>query len=59
MRKLALDPDLKRMLDDRVLKFGKISISYLMRKLKCSDSMAKEICIELERATEELLSDYV
>ena len=50
-KKLALDPKMIEIAQLGVLNFGKISISYLMRKLKCSESMAKEICIEIGQHT--------
>lgn len=50
-KKLALDPKMLEIAQLGVLNFGKISISYLMRKLKCSESMAKEICIALGQFT--------
>jgi hypothetical protein len=49
--KLALNEELVKIAHDGVLKFGKVSISYLMRKLKCSASKAKEIMVELGYAT--------
>lgn len=46
--KLALDEKTKKILIDAVLKFGKLSIPYLMRKLKCSEDMAKTLISEFE-----------
>lgn len=47
VEKLALSPKIcPKMLqtaNEGLLKFGRISIPYLIRKLKCSESMAKDI----------------
>lgn len=42
-----ISPEMVEIAKDGVLKFGRCSIFYLMRKLKCSHSMAKEICAQL------------
>jgi hypothetical protein len=50
-QKLALPskicPLMLKIAQDGLLKHGKLSITFLMRKLKCSDSTAKEIIDEL------------
>lgn len=43
MEKLALDDEIKKVIREGVLKFGKISETYLMRKLKCDREKAKNI----------------
>lgn len=61
-QKLALDSDFKETLSisdkqmieiarQGLLKFGKLSVPYLMRKLKLSPSKAKQIMEEAMRAT--------
>jgi len=45
-----IPPQLMQIAQDQVLKFGAISKYGLMRKLKCSESMAKEICAVLRSA---------
>jgi hypothetical protein len=50
--KLALDAQNVEIAKKGLLKFGKLSTCYLMRKLKCSDSKAKEIIMQLSNATE-------
>lgn len=40
-QKLALDANLKTILNDTLLKYGRLSIPYLMRKLKCTEQRAK------------------
>jgi hypothetical protein len=43
-KKIAgLKPEDYKFLNDQVLKTGIISISYMMRKLKCTESKAKEM----------------
>lgn len=39
--------EFRKIAEEGLLKFGKISINYLMRKLKCTESMAKEIINEI------------
>jgi hypothetical protein len=39
----SLEPEIDKICRDGVLKFGRISISYLMRKLKYSYSACEEI----------------
>jgi hypothetical protein len=39
-----LNPEFVNIARQGVLKFGKISIHYLIRKLKVTESMAKQIC---------------
>lgn len=50
-RLIRLEPEFIRICDQAVLKFGKLSISYLMRKTKLSASGAKEIYKEYTRET--------
>lgn len=53
--KVALQPQISLFLLETaragLLKFGKLSVPYLMRKLKCSPSAAKEIIEATRRAT--------
>lgn len=44
-----ITPEMMQIARDGVLKFGRISIPYLIRKLKCSYSMCKEICDRIEK----------
>jgi ribosomal protein S25 len=53
--KLALDrfgslltPKIVKVVEEGVLKYGMVSNYYLMRKLKCSESMAKMIILQFE-----------
>ena len=39
--------EFKRTAEEGLLKFGKLSVPYLMRKLKCSESMASMIMEDL------------
>ena len=50
-RLIRLEPEFIRICDKAVLKFGKLSTSYLMRKTKLSASGAKEIYDEYLRET--------
>ena len=49
---LGFEPEFMEICQDGVLKFGKISITYLMRKLKCSAPVAKKIYDQYVFATE-------
>lgn len=44
-----ISPEFMKIAHEGVLKFGKVSIPYLMRKLKCSPSMAKDIICQLDK----------
>jgi len=49
--KLALNEKMIQIARDGVLKFGNVSIPYLMRKLKCTSELARELIVEISLAS--------